>query len=184
MSASTEAASTYLPAKSIRAPRPCAAGTPRSAKWLRKRICVSLPGDMFRGVRDISIPDTHPLLVYRTIDRMNPLTQLARQGAVGVAPTAGGGVASLIHVRSRPDELVGEWCEMLALPRPISSRRKWLTGRPATRLCPNVQSLSPRVLVREVLRVIPEFASAMEVWVRTAVTRRAASLPNERVTCR
>ena len=99
-------------------------------------------------------------------------------------------MALLIHVGSHPDELVGGLCEMLASPPadpfaqevvavPTRGIERWLTQRIAAELadrtsgdgvCANVGFPSPRRLVREVLRAVPELASALDAWERPALT--------------
>ena len=105
-------------------------------------------------------------------------------------------MALLIHVGSHPDELVGGLCEMLASPPadpfaqevvavPTRGIERWLTQRIAAELadrtsgdgvCANVGFPSPRRLVREVLRAVPELASAQDVWEGPAFTRTVVSV--------
>lgn len=108
-------------------------------------------------------------------------------------------MALLIHVGSHPDELVGRLCEMLASPPadpfaqevvavPTRGIERWLTQRIAAELadrtsgdgvCANVGFPSPRRLVREVLRAIPELASALDAWEGPALTRTVVSVVDD-----
>ena len=105
-------------------------------------------------------------------------------------------MALLIHVGSHPDELVGGLCEMLAVPPadpfaqevvavPTRGIERWLTQRIAAELadrtsgdgvCANVGFPSPRRLVREVLRAVPELAPALDAWEGPALTRTVVSV--------
>ena len=108
-------------------------------------------------------------------------------------------MALLIHVRSHPDELVGELCDLLATPPddpfapggvavPTRGIERWLTQRIAAELgrrgagdgvCANIRFPSPRRLVRQVLVATPELAAAMEAWEGTALTRTVVSVVDE-----
>ena len=108
-------------------------------------------------------------------------------------------MALLIHVGSHPDELVGGLCEMLASPPddpfvqevvavPTRGIERWLTQRIASELadrtsgdgvCANVEFPSPRRLVREVLRAVPELASALDAWEGPALTRTLVSVVDD-----
>ena len=105
--------------------------------------------------------------------------------------TSGGVVGLLIHVRSHPEELVGELCDMLAHPPddpfarevvavPTRGIERWLTQRIASELgrrrvgdgvCANVEFPSPGRLVRDVLPAVPELSAAVEAWEGTVLTR-------------
>ena len=105
----------------------------------------------------------------------------------------------LIHVRSHPDELVDELCDLLARPPddpfapevvavPTRGIERWLTQRIAAELgrrgagdgvCANIRFPSPRRLVRQVLVATPELGSAMEAWEGTALTRTVVSVVDE-----
>ena len=100
-------------------------------------------------------------------------------------------MALLVHVRSHPDELVGELCDLLASPPddpfakelvsvPTRGIERWLTQRIALELgertrgdgvCANVEFPSPRRLVREVLLAVPELAATIDSWEGSALTR-------------
>lgn len=108
-------------------------------------------------------------------------------------------MALLIHVGSHPDELVGGLCEMLASPPadpfaqevvavPTRGIERWLTQRIASELadrtsgdgvCANVGFPSPRRLVRDVLRAVPELASALDAWEGPALTRTVVSVVDD-----
>ena len=108
-------------------------------------------------------------------------------------------MALLIHVGSHPDELVGGLCEMLASPPddpfaqevvavPTRGIERWLTQRIAAEMadrtsgdgvCANVGFASPRRLVREVLRAVPELASAQDAWEGPALTRTVVSVVDD-----
>ncbi|MDE0138679.1 MAG: exodeoxyribonuclease V subunit gamma [bacterium] len=108
-------------------------------------------------------------------------------------------MALLIHVGSHPDELVGGLCEMLASPPadpfaqevvavPTRGIERWLTQRIAAELadrtsgdgvCANVGFPSPYRLVREVLRAVPELASALDAWEGPALTRTVVSVVDD-----
>ena len=108
-------------------------------------------------------------------------------------------MALLIHVGSHPDELVSRLCEELALPPadpfaqevvavPTRGIERWLTQRIAAELadrtsgdgvCANVEFPSPRRLVREVLRAVPELASALDAWEGPALTRAVVSVVDD-----
>lgn len=108
-------------------------------------------------------------------------------------------MALLIHVGSHPDELVGGLCEMLASPPddpfaqevvavPTRGIERWLTQRIASELadrtsgdgvCANVEFPSPRRLVRDVLRAVPELASALDAWEGPALTRTVVSVVDD-----
>ncbi len=108
-------------------------------------------------------------------------------------------MALLIHVGSHPDELVGGLCEMLASPPadpfapevvavPTRGIERWLTQRIASELadrtsgdgiCANVGFPSPYRLVREVLRAVPELASALDAWEGPALTRTVVSVVDD-----
>ena len=102
----------------------------------------------------------------------------------------------LIHVRSHPDELVGELSGLLASPlddpfatelvsAPTRGIERWLTQRIASELgdrtagdgvCANVEFPSPRRLVREVLVAAPEPAASVEAWEGAALTRSVVAV--------
>ena len=104
-------------------------------------------------------------------------------------------MALLIHVRSHPDELVGELCGHLAVPPadpfagelvavPTRGIERWLAQRiaseigertPSDGVCANVEFPSPGQLVREVLLAVPETAASVEAWERGALTRHVVS---------
>jgi len=108
-------------------------------------------------------------------------------------------VALLIQVGSHPDELVGGLCEMLASPPddpfaqevvavPTRGIERWLTQRIASELadrtsgdgvCANVEFPSPRRLVRDVLRAVPELALALDAWEGPALTRTVVSVVDD-----
>lgn len=108
-------------------------------------------------------------------------------------------MALLIHVGSHPDELVGGLCEMLASPPadpfaqevvavPTRGIERWLTQRIASELadrtagdgvCANVGFPSPYRLVRDVLRTVPELASALDAWEGPALTRTVVSVVDD-----
>ncbi len=108
-------------------------------------------------------------------------------------------MALLIHVGSHPDELVGRLCEELSSPPadpfaqevvavPTRGIERWLTQRIAAELadrtsgdgvCANVEFPSPRRLVREVLRAVPELASALDAWEGPALTRTVVSVVDD-----
>ncbi|MCE2529276.1 MAG: exodeoxyribonuclease V subunit gamma [Acidimicrobiia bacterium] len=110
-------------------------------------------------------------------------------------------MALLIHVGSHPDQLVGRLCEMLASPPadpfaqevvavPTRGIERWLTQRIAAELadrtsgdgvCANVEFPSPRRLVREVLRAVPDLASALDAWEGPALTRTVVSVVDDHV---
>ncbi len=93
-------------------------------------------------------------------------------------------MALVIHVGSHPDQLVSELSERLASPPddpfagevvavPTKGIERWLTQRiasemgrlaPGDGICANVAFPSPRRLVREAMRAVPELGSAMDVW--------------------
>lgn len=105
----------------------------------------------------------------------------------------------LIHVRSHPDELVGELCDLLAVPPddpfapevvavPTRGIERWLTQRIAMELgrrdagggvCANVEFPSPRRFVRRVLLSTPELDAAVDAWEGTALTRTVVSVVDE-----
>lgn len=108
-------------------------------------------------------------------------------------------MALLIHVGSHPDELVGGLCAMLASPPadpfaqevvavPTRGIERWLTQRIAAELadrtsgdgvCANVWFPSPRRLVREVLRAVPELDAALDAWEGPALTRTVVSVVDD-----
>ncbi len=93
-------------------------------------------------------------------------------------------MALVIHVGSHPDQLVSKLCERLAVPPtdpfagevvavPTKGIERWLTQRIASRMgrlapgdgiCANVAFPSPRRLVRQVMRSVPDLESAMDAW--------------------
>ncbi|MFQ5555398.1 MAG: exodeoxyribonuclease V subunit gamma, partial [Acidimicrobiia bacterium] len=102
----------------------------------------------------------------------------------------------LIHVGSHPDELVGRLCDMLAAPPddplqrelvavPTRGIERWLTQRIASGLgrrglgdgiCANVEFVSPRRLVREVLTAVPELEASASAWGSAALARSLTSV--------
>ena len=105
-------------------------------------------------------------------------------------------MALLIHVGSHPDDLVGQLCDLLAVPPddpftrelvavPTRGIERWLTQRISLGLgarvlgdgvCANVEFPPPWQLVREVMLAVPELAASVDAWEGTALTRNVAAV--------